>query len=1015
MKQRATVVLVIAVLLLGLVIPLCHPATASADVTSDDVTSGNATYNFQDRAHIVASFGSDGQTTFTDSDDDDGTNVYTPDDQSLFCKGFDGTEIKLSGSSTQWSNITVSGTLVYELTAGATCGPTKSQPITISNTSLQANSKYEWDGNNITTLPAQKDSATFVPETNNSAPSTLYYDSSAYSAYDQCSKSAVVLNQAGSSDGTLYCLFTPSQSDPGAGRFGPNGALCTSSQKTPSIISTYISGSLCLSKSMPISILGMQGSTQPGSTAPSGGSGTPSLGCHIGIGIFNPLNWLLCGAILGMSAIIGVLDRAISSQLAIGTDNSNGAATDIFGDSSGQCTASAQQSCNDYYNAWSSFRNIALGLMVLGGLIMLIAQALGFEVLDAYTIRKVLPRLLIAAVGITLSWPLMNFFVTLSNDLGYGVRSLIIYPFSHSGFTHDDINLASFGAQGTSLLAVMGGIAFGAFGLLLFAASGALALIIAFFVLILRQIAVILLIILAPIAIVSYILPNTQNLFKLWWDSFSKALMMFPLIEAFIAAGHVFSYIAAQNANNIFDQIAAFVAYFAPYFLIPATFKLAGGALRQIGGFVNDRGRGGFDQLRGARNRKLASNVQKIRSGQRWDENWGRIGNTSVGHIANRAAINLFDQDELAPYRIGKTKYGKYLFGKQSAGLEGKVDNAVREQSEKGLQETENLGLGREAYSALAKDYSGFDKARITTGDNQGKLVSDVLDSRFQGRAASSLADYNFMEETLKNSDDTKLVEAGDDIGRAKGYLANLKGDPEMTMADSQAIGVMGMAAAGYGGTAEDFSTAGNSLRDRLGNGGALVFNRAQRMAAQKRPDLRDRYGVTAAREVGPDGREKMVYKSSYADKYSDAATGAIITTKGTDWSQAKGEAVREVAPTFTAVADGSAVTHWTNRANELAAAGDNNGATSAYNQAKKLSDQRDNIRGVIAYNVANPYSDPGAQAEWQKIAASARLSEAELRRGQASLQNDDAAKLRSGGGDGGNPAAPGGAAPAAP
>jgi hypothetical protein len=243
----------------------------------------------------------------------------------------------------------------------------------------------------------------------------------------------------------------------------------------------------------------------------SGTSSAPNLSCKIGgISIFNPLNWLLCAAIDGMSDIIGFADNAITSQLSVGTKGTSDVPNQIFCSSS--TPSSDLQTCGAYHNAWSNFRNIALGLMVVAGLVILISQAMGMELLDAYTIRKTLPRLLIAAIAITLSWQLMGFFVQLTNDLGYGVRALIYYPFTSAGLTNSTISLNSFSANGVSLLGAIGGLALGPFGILSLAATGALALLIAFFVLVLRQIAIIMLVILAPIAIFAYILPNTQNI-----------------------------------------------------------------------------------------------------------------------------------------------------------------------------------------------------------------------------------------------------------------------------------------------------------------------------------------------------------------------------------------------------------------------------------------------------------------------------------------------------------------------
>ena len=82
-----------------------------------------------------------------------------------------------------------------------------------------------------------------------------------------------------------------------------------------------------------------------------------------------------------------------------------------------------------YYKAWNSFRVLGIAIIVIAGLIMVISTALGFEFFDAYTIKKVLPRILVAIIGISLSWWLLEWLAELTNDLGVGVRSLIYFPF----------------------------------------------------------------------------------------------------------------------------------------------------------------------------------------------------------------------------------------------------------------------------------------------------------------------------------------------------------------------------------------------------------------------------------------------------------------------------------------------------------------------------------------------------------------------------------------------------------
>ena len=77
----------------------------------------------------------------------------------------------------------------------------------------------------------------------------------------------------------------------------------------------------------------------------------------------------------------------------------------------------------------------------------------------------------------------------------------------------------------------------------------------------LRQIIVILLAVLSPIALVLYIMPGTEKVWKMWWNSFWGVLIMFPLIEAFIAFGSVFSKITMASGNTgLLDKIIAYIA-----------------------------------------------------------------------------------------------------------------------------------------------------------------------------------------------------------------------------------------------------------------------------------------------------------------------------------------------------------------------------------------------------------------------------------------------------------------------
>lgn len=377
--------------------------------------------------------------------------------------------------------------------------------------------------------------------------------------------------------------------------------------------------------------------SQNGSGATGGGTSgnindeDTGIACDYGS---SAISWMVCPIVDGLVKFVSLVDGIVTEQLTIETNK-------IF--------CEAGDTCQAYYSAWKAFRNIALGLMAVAGLIILIAQALGMEILDAYAIRKTLPRLLIAAIGISLSWPFMQFLVNLTNDLGFGIRHLIYSPFSSLNDTVD-LNF------GQSLVAtIFAGATLAVFsiiGVLSFAATAALAVFIAVLVLVIREIAIIVFITLAPIAIAAYILPNTQKIYKFWWDSFSKALLMFPIIAAFIASGHVFATISLNNKSTL-NQMVGFVAYFAPYFLLPLTFRFAGGALAQIGGFVNDRGRGGFDRLRNIRGNQAKKRLG--RAGQRATA--GRIFKNAPLN-SRRAKVNTAVQSAALVGQGGKNPVG---------------------------------------------------------------------------------------------------------------------------------------------------------------------------------------------------------------------------------------------------------------------------------------------------------------------------------------------------------------------
>ncbi len=275
----------------------------------------------------------------------------------------------------------------------------------------------------------------------------------------------------------------------------------------------------------------------------------------------------------------------------------------------------------EFKTAWTVFQRIGFAVIIISGLIMVISHSLGMELFDAYTIKKLLPRLVIAIFGMAVAWPMLKFVITFFNDIGLWTHSLIVKPFENIGndtnmfdlqnpasaaasaFDTAESYVMEWGIVITALLAGAIQAAFlGPAGILSLVATIALAVLIGVATLIIRQIIIMVTVLFAPLAIACYVLPGTKKIANFWQNTLTTTLMMFPIVMAFIGAGEAMSRVAASAAeNSIAMKLLSILVYFAPYFMLPMAFKMAGGLMSNVFGLVNDRTKGAFDRLRNFR------------------------------------------------------------------------------------------------------------------------------------------------------------------------------------------------------------------------------------------------------------------------------------------------------------------------------------------------------------------------------------------------------------------------------
>ncbi len=291
--------------------------------------------------------------------------------------------------------------------------------------------------------------------------------------------------------------------------------------------------------------------------------------------------------------------------------------------------------------AWQNFARLSTVLIVIATLIMVFSTALSFGPFDNYTIKKMLPKLLIAIIMIQLSWVGLTFFIRVSNGIGSGIEGLVINSFItdvKDGSTRavDMINFEGTSGNVVGFLGLAGiaGAALGLIAILPIAISALLGFLMAFIVLTFRKVVVIALLVVSPIAIAARAVPGLEGWFKKWWDLFSRALIMYPLVMLFLSIGAVFAniFLGSGEANDPAgggNKILALICYFGPYFLIPLTFKFAGGLIGQLSGVINDRNKGLIDRTKKWDTERTARNRAKSRVNNRFggDNVAARAGN----------------------------------------------------------------------------------------------------------------------------------------------------------------------------------------------------------------------------------------------------------------------------------------------------------------------------------------------------------------------------------------------------
>ena len=216
------------------------------------------------------------------------------------------------------------------------------------------------------------------------------------------------------------------------------------------------------------------------------------------------------------------------------------------------------------YQMWSGFRMYGNILLVIALAVIVISQAFGGGLVDAYTARKAAPRLLLAAILVNLSIYIVALGVDVSNVVGSSIGDLILAPLKASG----NLNFSlSGGDQGflalTAFTGVGGILGFGsilaagtAFGtatiwILLFVLLPVMVAILGMlFTVVMVQALTLVLIITSPFAYALYATPFGEKYFSIWWDWYFRVLLVYPIVMIAFALSDVMT-VMVLKANGV--------------------------------------------------------------------------------------------------------------------------------------------------------------------------------------------------------------------------------------------------------------------------------------------------------------------------------------------------------------------------------------------------------------------------------------------------------------------------------
>lgn len=515
--------------------------------------------------------------------------------------------------------------------------------------------------------------------------------------------------------------------------------------------------------------------------------------------------------------------KALGWVICAALDTAGTAAKDLYNQVARQflsINASYFEDNSPVLGAWNLFRDIANIVFIILLLLVIFSQITGYGI-DNYGIKKILPKLIITAILINLSYIICRFAVDVSNILGNGLKGLF------EGLAAEISVDSSYKLQNTDtvdgiftgLLTGLGVVGAAGGGLALWSMGPAfilpvliavlVVLISVLFIFILlgvRQAAVILLVAISPVAVVCYLLPNTKKVFDRYIKMMSGLLLLYPICGLLVGAGAFASRLLLTTAGGTLMAIIAVTVMVAPFLFIPTLLRNSFSALGNIGAKISGMGSrigsGTSKNLKGSEPYKSAQT--KLRSvdpgglrGRFARSGLGRITGFRGSHARALASRDKLGREDAAALTLLDSARNP---NEQLAGMMSRLSSAI----DKGDEKTMNSIITRATrkYGAGAASQIG---AMVAT---KSETMSN--DKKFQ-RAVQGMGQLMQEDSTFNN---LMISKAGD----VAEYLSNGGRDARGNATNVAHYSANSAIVSG----AKDFATQSAATLQRMANAGGI-------------------------------------------------------------------------------------------------------------------------------------------------------------------------------------------------